>query len=115
MPEKAPEWLAKVLENAKTSELKPIFSHEIIISSMVKAIKTKDGLEKEAQIILMFVDMTNLQPVGKFVITVSTANGLVNALKGHLENLEKGLKSKEPMEVKSVTPTSSEKKLSYIG
>jgi hypothetical protein len=115
MPEKAPEWLTKVLENSRTSELKPIFANEIIISSMVKAVKSKDGIEKEAQIILMFVDMTNLQPIGKFIITVSTANGLVNALRGHLENLDKELKSKEPREVKSVTPTSSPDKLSYIG
>jgi hypothetical protein len=115
MPEKAPEWLTKVLENARSADLKPIFSHEIIISSTVKAVKTKDGLEKEALVVLTFVDMTNLQPVGKFIITVSTANGLVNALKGHLENLEKELNSKEPTEVKSVTPTSQPDKLSYIG
>ena len=116
MPEKTPEWLVKVMENVKKSDLKPIFSHEIIISSMVKAIKSKDGTEKEAQVILVFVDMTNLQPIGKYVITVSTANGLVNALRGHLDNLQRQLKSKEPKEMKAITPTSSpEKDLSYIG
>lgn len=116
MSEKMPEWLGKVMENMKTSQLKPIFSHEIIISSMVKAVKSKDGIEKEAQVILVFVDMTNLQPIGKYIISVSTANGLVNALKGHLENLQKQLKSKEPKEMKAITPTSApEKDLSYIG
>jgi len=116
MVEKTPDWLLKVMENLKTSQLQPIFSHEIIISSMVKAVKTKDGTEKEAQVILVFVDMTNLQPIGKYVISVSTANGLVNALKVHLDNLQKQLKSKEPKEVKAVTPTSApEKELSYIG
>jgi hypothetical protein len=116
MSEKPPEWLMKVMENLKTSDLKPLFSHEIIVTSMVKAIKTKDGIEKEAQVILIFVDMTTMQPIGKYVVSVSTANGLVNALKGHLENLQKQLKSKEPKEVKSVTPTSAyDKDLSYIG
>ena len=116
MSEKMPEWLAKVMENVKTSQLKPIFANEIIVSSMVKAVKSKDSTEKEAQVILMFVDMTTLQPIGKYVITVSTAHGLVNAMKGHLEGLEKQLKSKEPKEVKAITPASSpEKELSYIG
>ena len=111
-----PEWLAKVMENVKTSQLKPIFANEIIVSSMVKAVKTKSGVEKEAQVILLFVDMTTLQPIGKFVVTVSTANGLVNALRSHLEGLDKQLKSKEPKGVKAITPASSpEKELSYIG
>lgn len=116
MAEKTPEWLLKVMENVKTSDLKPIFSHEIIISSMVKVVKSKDGPEKEAQVILVFVDMTNLKPVGKYVITLSTANGLANALRSHLDNLQKQLKSKEAKGVKSITPTSTpEKELSYIG
>ena len=114
--EKMPDWLPKVMENLKTSQLQPIFSHEIIVSSMVKSVKTKDGVEKEAQIILVFVDLTNLQPVGKYVISLSTANGLTNALRTHLENLNKQMKSKEvPKEVEAVTPPSADKDLSYIG
>ena len=116
MGEKAPEWLLKVMENLKTSQLKPIFSHEVIVSSTVKAVKTKDGIEKEAQVILVFVDMTNSQPIGKYVVSVSTANGLINALKAHLDNLQKQLKSKEMKALKAVTPASApEQELSYIG
>ena len=116
MNEKMPEWLSKVMENMKTSDLNPIFANEIIVSSMVKAVKSKDGVENEAQVILTFVDMTTLKPIGKYIVTVSTANGLVNALKNHLENLQKHLKSKEPKEMKTLTPASSqEKELSYIG
>ncbi len=116
MQEKMPEWLPKVMENLKNSQLQPIFSHEVIVSSMVKATKTKDGMEKEAQVILVFVDLTNLQPIGKYVMSVSTANGLVNALKVHLDNLQKQLKSKEmPKEIKTITPTTADKELSYIG
>ncbi len=117
MQEKMPDWLPKVMENLKTSHLQPIFSHEVIVSSMIKATKSKNGVEKEAQVILLFVDLTNLQPIGKYVISVSTATGLVNALKIHLDNLQKELKSKEvPKEVKTITPTvASERELSYIG
>ena len=117
MQEKRPDWLSKVMENLKTSPLQPIFSHEVIVSSMVKAVKTKNGIEKEAQVILVFVDLTNSQPIGKYVISLSTANGLVNALKVHLDNLQKEIKSKEvPKEVKTITPTvASERELSYIG
>jgi hypothetical protein len=116
MSEKPPEWLQKALENIRNSDEKPIFSHEIIVSSMVKAVKTKNGIEKEAQLVLVFVDMTNLKPVGKYVITLSTANGLIGAVKNQLDNIEKELKSKDMKEIKNVAPTaSSEKDLSYIG
>lgn len=114
MQQKVPEWLPKVMENLKASKLKPIFSHEVIVSSMVKATQTKEGMEKEAQVVLIFVDLTNLQPIGKYVVSISTAQGLVNALKTHLDNLQKQLKSKEiPKE--TVTPTTISKELSYIG
>lgn len=113
MQQKLPDWVSKVMENLKESKLQPIFSHEVIVSSMVKMVQTKGGTEKEAQVLLIFVDMTNFQPVGKYVVSVSTAQGLVDALKTHLDNLQKQLKSKEvPKE--TVTPTVS-KELSYIG
>ncbi|MEM7824965.1 MAG: hypothetical protein QXO27_03245 [Candidatus Aenigmatarchaeota archaeon] len=114
MQQKVPSWLPKVMENLKTSDLKPIFSHEVIVSSMVKATQTKDGVEKEAQVILVFVDLTNLQPTGKYVVSLSTAQGLVNALKTHLDNLEKQLTSKE-LPKESITPTTVSQDLSYIG
>ena len=114
MQQKVPEWLPKVIENLKTTKLKPIFSHEVIVSSMVKATQSKEGMDKEAQVILVFVDLTNLQPIGKYVVSLSTAQGLVNALKTHLDNLEKQLKSKE-IPKQAVTPTTVPEELSYIG
>lgn len=117
MQDKMPDWLLKVMENLKTNPIMPIFANEVIVSSMVKAVKTKDGIEKEAQVVLVFIDLTNMQPVGKYVISLSTASGLVNALKTHLDNIQKEIKSKDiPKEVKTITPTvASDIDLSYIG
>ena len=114
MTNEMPEWIKKVMENLKDSEVKPIFSDEVVVAGIVKGMRTQRGIEKEGHINLIFVDRTNLQPIGRYVLSLSTASGLINALKAQVERVNQQLKKKEIPE--KVTPSSTEEaKLSYIG
>lgn len=116
---KIPEWIQKVVQNLNESKLQPIFANEVLVSGMVKGTKDKDGnVTKEANVMMVFVDMTNLQPIGKYVVSVSTASGLINALRTQLDQLEKQIQEKELLkepEQQKITPASGSEDLTYIG
>jgi hypothetical protein len=105
-----PEWLKKVQENIAKSDLKPLFADEALVMGSVKASRTKEGIKKEANIRIVFIDMTNLKPIAKIVLSFTTAQGLVNALNSQIEKISQELKSKE---VKKEVKT--EGMLTYIG
>lgn len=104
-----PSWLKKVQENIMKSDIKPIFADEALVMGSIKASKTKKGIKKEANIRIVFIDMSNLKPIVKVVLSFSTAQGLVNALNSQIQKIKKELESKA---IKKI-----EKKpfLTYIG
>jgi hypothetical protein len=104
-----PGWLKKVQENVAKSDIKPLFADEALVMGTIKASRTKEGIKKEANIRIAFIDMSNLKPIAKIVLSFTTAKGLVNALKSQIVKIEKELKSRERKEVKR------EPFLTYIG
>ncbi|HDH91667.1 MAG TPA: hypothetical protein ENF38_01810 [Candidatus Aenigmarchaeota archaeon] len=106
-----PKWLKKIRENILKSELKPLFADEALVMGTIKARKEGETLKKEGNIRIEFIDMTNLKPISRIVISLSTAKGLIRALQTQVERLERDLESKElPKETQKKEPL-----LTYIG
>jgi len=90
-----PQVMNKLKQNIQTSELDPIFADEVLIMRNIKIQKTGKGkVEKEGHVALLFVDMMNTRPVGKFILSVSTANQLQAILAKEIEGIKKDLKNK---------------------
>jgi len=91
-----PEWVKRVQENIARSDIKPVFADEALVMGSMKVRKDEKGrIKKEGMMRIMFVDMTNMQPVSSVAITISTAHGLVNALGAQLKKMEEDMASKE--------------------
>ena len=81
--------------NLKFVDTKPIFADEIALMFKIKAIKGEKGeVEKEGEIMIVFIDMMKQQVLGEFVIGKSTAKALAKILPENIEKLEKQLKDK---------------------
>jgi len=107
-----PEWVKRVQENIARSEIKPMFADEALVMGSMKVRKDENGkMKKEGMMRVVFVDMTNMQPVASVAITISTAHGLVNALSGQLKKIEEDMASKD-LPKKPKVPDAS---LTYIG
>jgi len=91
----------------------PLFADEVIVGTMVKAVKTREELKKDGYIRLGFVDMTKRQVFSEIVLSPLTAKALIKILDENLKKLDIELKSKElpkqPIETKKTT------ELTYIG
>jgi len=91
-----PEWVKRAQENIAKSEIKPLFADEAFVMGAMKVRKDDKGkMKKEGMMRIVFVDMTNMQPVASIALTMSTATGLANALNAQLKKIEEDLESKE--------------------
>jgi hypothetical protein len=107
-----PEWVKHVQENIAHSNIKPMFADEALVMGSMKVRKDEKGkMKKEGMMRVVFVDMTNMQPIASIAISISTAHGLINALSGQLKKIEEDLASKD-LPKKPKTPDAS---LTYIG
>jgi hypothetical protein len=76
----------------KFVDTKPIFADEVALVLKVKAGKNDKGeVEKEGQIMLVFIDMMKGTALGEFVISKNTAKSLAKMLPETMANLEKQL------------------------
>lgn len=90
-----PQVMEKLKQNIQVSELNPLFADEVLIMRNIKVRKLPKGkLEKEGHMALLFVDMMNVRPVGKFILSLSTATQLHAILGKEIEGIKKDLKSK---------------------
>jgi len=89
-PKKAPIALVST-----PSTVKPLFADEVMLGTMVKSIKGKDGVKKDGMVKLCFIDMIRKQILVEVVITPITAEALSNLLNDKLKELDKELKSKK--------------------
>ena len=95
------------------SKIKPLFADEILISANIKARKKKKTIEKEGLVRLLFLSITNNEPVSEIVLSRFTAERLAFSLVDSLKKLEKELKSKKMPKQKVIK--SGKKKLNYMG
>jgi hypothetical protein len=107
-----PEWVKRVQENIARSDLKPLFADEAFVMGAMKVRKDESGkMKKEGIMRIVFVDMTNMQPIAAVALALSTARGLANALSSQLKKIEEDMASKELPKKPKVPDTS----LTYIG
>lgn len=95
--------------NIANTKLQAVFVDNTAIAARVKAAKvSKDKVEKEGQIEIIFLDMLTQQPVGRFVMGRLTAKELITGLVQNLSKLEKEVASKEmPKQQSPIEPTGS--------
>lgn len=93
------------------SNVKPYFADEILISANIKARKTKKSVEKEGMIRLLFMNITNNEPISEIVLSRFTAERLLLSLNDSLKKLDKELKNKKMPNQKVIKG----KKLNYMG
>ena len=78
------------------TNVKPLFAHDVAVSTIFKARKTKGGkTEKEAYIEFVFIDMITKLAISRVVLSVPTVKNLPKILNDILNKIEKELKSKE--------------------
>lgn len=92
----------------------PLFADEVIVGTIIKAAKTKEGeIKKDGYIRFGFIDMAKGQIFAEVILSPITAKALLKILDDNLKKLDEELKSKElpkkPMEVAKT------EELTYIG
>jgi hypothetical protein len=92
----------------------PIFADEVMVGTLVKAVKEGNDVRKEGQVRLNFIDMFRRQSVAEIVISPITARNLVRILEENLNKLEADLKSSELPPQQKIEGGSTEN-ISYIG
>lgn len=96
--------------NINFVDTKPIFADDVALIIRVKAAKSEKGdIEKEGQMMLVFIDMIKSQALGEFVISKNTAKSLVKLLSDNIVTLEKQLLDKsipKKPELKTTADTS---------
>lgn len=89
-----PQMMSKLKQNIQSSELDPVFADEVLIMRNIKIHKESKDFKKEGHIALLFVDMMNARPTGKFILSLTTASQLHAVLGKEIEAMKKDLKSK---------------------
>jgi len=103
-----PQVMEKMRENLQASDLAPIFADEVVILRNLKTHKDEKGkLEKEGHVALVFVDMMNQRPIGKFILSLSTASQLQRILAHEVGEIKKDLKRKTMPKEKKTIPEST--------
>ena len=97
------------------SNMKSYFADEVLISANVKARKIKKNIDKEGFVRLLFLNMTNHEPVSEIVLSRFTAERLLFSLKDALGKLEKEMKSKKMPSKKVFKPSKKKTSLNYMG
>lgn len=90
-----PQVMEKMKQNIQASDLKPVYADEVLIMRNIKAHKNEKGkVEKEGHIALLFIDMMNQRPTGKYILSLSTASQLQGILVREIKEIKKDLKRK---------------------
>lgn len=92
---------------------KPMFADEVIVGTMIKAMKQKDEVTKEAHVRLGFIDMTKREIFDEVILSPMTAKALVKILSENLSKLDEQMASKEIP--KQPIQTKKTEELTYIG
>lgn len=75
---------------------RPIFAHDVIISTIYKTNKTKRGkIKKEAHAELLFVDIISKQAVARIALPFTVLEALPQLFTDNIKKIKKELKSKE--------------------
>jgi len=103
-----PQVMEKMKENLQASDMAPIFADEVLILRNLKTHKDEKGKqEREGHIALVFVDMMNQRPTGKYILSLSTASQLQRILSREIGEIKKDLKRKSLPKEKKVAPEST--------
>ncbi len=90
----------------------PLFAHDVVISTVTKAVKGEDGkIRKEVFNELVFIDSLRQAAITRIVLPQSSFEGLPKMIEDTIKKNKKEMKNKEmPKESKSES-----KKNSYLG
>ncbi len=93
---------------------RPVFAHDVVISTIYKTNKTKKGtIKKEAHPELLFVDVIGKQAVARVALPFTVLEVLPQLLTDNIQKIKKELKSKEMPEKQKVEIESTN--ASYLG
>ena len=93
---------------------KPIFAHDIVISTVYKTNKTKRGkIKKEAHPELLFVDIISKQAVARIALPFTVLEVLPQLFSDNIKKIKKELKSEEMPKKQKIEIESTN--ASYLG
>lgn len=92
----------------------PLFAHDVAMSTVTKAKKTKKGnVKKESFTELVFIDALRKTAIARIVLPKDTLEALPKMIEENLKKIKKELKDKEiPKEPKTETSKTAS---SYLG
>lgn len=97
----------------KVAGVRPMFAHEIVISTMFRSKKDEKGkVTKEADTEIIFVDMATKQVVSRVVVPMSVLESLPGTIENRIKEIKKELKSKELPKKPKIEESSSK---NYLG
>lgn len=90
------ELMKKAQANISATRVPPLYADEVFVAHVIKANKDSKGkTSKEGHFVLIFIDITNQQPIAKIVLSPSTAKNLKNAIEKDIQSFESEIKSKK--------------------
>ena len=93
----------------------PIFAHDVAMSTITKAVKTKDGkMKKENFTELMFIDSVRKSAIARIILPQSTLEELPQMITEGLKKIKKETKSKDVPEEK-IEKTEIKTTSGYVG
>jgi hypothetical protein len=91
----------------------PIFAHDVAMSTITKAQKTKNGkAKKETHTELVFIDAVRKTAIARIVLPMSVLEELPKIIENNLKKIKKDMKDKEMPKEKEQKP---EAKSGYLG
>lgn len=92
----------------------PLFAHDVAMSTVTKAKKTKKGkVKKEAFTELVFIDALRKMAIARIVLPFDTLEALPEMIKENVKKIKKEMKDKEmPKDTKTETSKTAS---SYLG
>ena len=94
--------------------VRPIFAHDLIISTIYKTNKTKRGnIKKEAHTELLFVDIVSKQAVARIALPFTVIEVLPQLFTDNIKKIKQELRSKEMPKKQKVEIESTN--ASYLG
>ncbi len=98
----------------KLGSARPLFAHDVMISTIYKTSKTKKGnIKKEAHTELLFIDLLSKQAVARIVLPSNVLKVLPQLLNDNFKKVKKELKNKEMPKKEKVEINSTN--ASYLG
>ncbi len=92
--------------------LPPLFAHDVAMSTITKAKKTKKGkVKKEAFTELVFIDAVRKSAIARIMLPFETLEALPKMIEENIKKIKKDLKDKEMPKQKETIKTAS----SYLG